>query len=106
MQIRRHHRGLETAFLDAGAVRKGTALEEAELLGEHFIASALAGEETLPDMLDEVSTEEDGGPYLTVSGKHEFARDVDASNPLGAEREPFPTAVHGPRAGRKHHGTR
>lgn len=100
MQIRRHNREPETAFLDARAVRKGTALDEAELLGEHFIASALAGEETLPDMLDEVSAEEEGGPYLNVSGKHEFARDVDGSNPVGAEREPFPTAVHGPRAGR------
>jgi hypothetical protein len=97
MKIRRHVRGLETAFLDARALRRGTVLEEAELLGELFIASALAGEGSLPALLDEVSAEEDGGPYLNVSGRAEFARDVDASNPLGAEREPFPTAVHGPR---------
>jgi hypothetical protein len=102
MQIRRHNREPETAFLDARAVRRGTALDEAELLGEHFIASALSGEGTLADMLDEVSTEEEGGPYLDVSGKHEFAQDVDGSNPVGSEREAFPTAVHGPRAGRNH----
>jgi len=100
MQIRRHNREPETAFLDPRAVRRGTVLDEAELLGEHFIASALSGEGTLADMLDEVSTEEDGGPYLNVSGKHEFALDVDGSNPVDSEREAFPTAVHGPRAGR------
>lgn len=98
MNIRRHNREPETAFLDARAVRRGTALDEAELLGEHFIASALAGEETLPDALDDVSEEEAGGPYLEVEGKREFAQDTDASNPRGASKEPFPTAVHGPRA--------
>ena len=85
MKIRPHVRGLETAFLDARAVRRGTALEEAELLGELFILSALAGGGSLPALLDEVSTEEDGGPYLNVAGRIEFAHNVDDSNPLDAE---------------------
>ncbi len=98
MIIRRHKRGQEMGFLDAKSVHRGTALDEAELLGEHYIANALAGEETLPDTLDAVSAEEDGGPWIETSGEKEFALDVDASNPRGSHREAFPTAVHGPRA--------
>lgn len=97
MIIRRHQREQETAFLDPKAVHRGTAIDEAELLGENFIASALSGEGSMPETLDNVSDEEDGGPYLESSGEREFARDVDASNPKGSKAEAFPTAVHGPR---------
>jgi hypothetical protein len=101
MIIRRHQRGQEMGFLDAKAVHRGTALDEAELLGEHFVANALSGEATLPDTLDTVSDEEDGGPYVESTAKVEFALDVDASNPRGSHPEAFPTAVHGPRAMRR-----
>lgn len=104
MNNRRRLGDQETGFLDARAVRRGTALDEAELLGEHFVANALAGEGTLPDTLDAVSDEEDGGPYVEVDAKREFARDVDASNPRGSRPEPFPTAVHGPHAMRVRRG--
>lgn len=101
MIIRRHKREQEMGFLDPKSVHRGTAIDEAELLGEHYIANALTGEATLPDTLDEVSAEEDGGPYLETSAEKEFAKDIDASNPRGSHKEAFPTAVHGPRAMRE-----
>ncbi len=104
MIIRRHLRDQETGFLDPRAVRRGTAIDEAELLGEHFIANALAGEAMLPDTLDSMSPEEEGGPYLESPAKREFARDVDESNPRGSIPEAFPTAVHGPHAMRVRRG--
>ena len=63
----------------------------AEQSGEDFVQAATSGEEAGAYDLDEVSREERGGPFLVTTGRTEFAFDADASNPLDATREPFPT---------------
>jgi hypothetical protein len=64
----------------------------AEELAEEFLTSATSAEESLPEALDQEVPEESGGPFVISKAKDEFAKDVDASNPRGAKREPFPTA--------------
>lgn len=92
--MHRHHtREPDVAFVSEKGVRRGTLIDEAELLGEQFIASALTGEEQLPEMLDAAAEEEEGGPFLDVAGDREFAHDTDGSNPTDAEPALFPTAV-------------
>jgi hypothetical protein len=66
----------------------------AEVLGEEYIASATAGEDVNEDVRDEIVPEELGGPFLEAPAQTELVDDIDASNPEGAEAEPFPTAVH------------
>jgi hypothetical protein len=66
----------------------------AEVLGEEYVASATTGEDANEDFRDEIVPEELGGPFLEAPARTELADDVDASNPEGAEPEPFPTAVH------------
>jgi hypothetical protein len=39
---------------------------------------------------DEESSEERGGPFVETRARVEFGYGVDASNPAGATREPFP----------------
>jgi len=50
---------------------------DAEFFGEEFIGSALAGESVAEDARDEVSDEEDGGPFLVLG--------EDGSLPLDEE---------------------
>jgi len=69
----------------------------AEELAEEFLKSATSAEESFPETLEEAQTEEEGGPFITTTGKEEFAKDVDESNPRGAEVEAFPRANAGPR---------
>jgi hypothetical protein len=64
----------------------------AEELGEDFVKTALSGEDSGEETQDQVVPEEDGGPFVETSGKTEFGRRTDASNPRGAKREPFPTS--------------
>lgn len=86
------------AFLpDMGEGRALVKDDLAEELAEEFLRSATSAEESLPDLLEAEQTEEVGGPFVTTSGKEEFARGTDASNPRGAEREAFPRANGGPR---------
>jgi hypothetical protein len=92
------HRSDEgTAFLPdpydgAGApARAGDAL--AETLAEEYVSAATTAEEMTGDQRDAVQTEEVGGPFTETSAQEEFATEPDASNPLDAEREPFPTAT-------------
>jgi hypothetical protein len=68
----------------------------AESLAEEFISAATSAEEASEDVRDEVVPEELGGPFLEVPASEEFDRSPDASNPLGADREPFPRAVRAP----------
>lgn len=68
----------------------------AENLAEEFIVAATTAEEPGEDVRDEIVPEELGGPFLEVSASEEFDGQPDASNPLGAEREPFPRAVRVP----------
>jgi hypothetical protein len=69
----------------------------AEELAEEFLRSATSAEGSFPEMLEAEQTEEEGGPFIVTSGKEEFAKGVDGSNPRGAEREAFPRANAGPR---------
>jgi hypothetical protein len=70
----------------------------AEELAEEFLTSATSAEESLPDALDSELPEEQGGPFVLSSGKQEFARGTDASNPPDAKKEAFPTPNAVPRA--------
>lgn len=62
----------------------------AEELGEHFVRTAVSGEDDAED--DEETTEERGGPFVQTSSRTELADGTDASNPEDATREPFPTS--------------
>lgn len=70
--------------------------ELAEELAEEFLKSATSAEESLPSLLQQEQPEEEGGPFIVTSGKEEFAKGVDESNPRDAEREAFPRANAGP----------
>src|SRR3954471_16589676 len=65
----------------------------AEELAEEFLKSATSGEYVGEDELDQEVPEESGGPFIISSGRDEFARDVDASNPLDANREALPSPM-------------
>ena len=63
----------------------------AENLAEEFIVAVTSAEEPGEDVRDEVVTEEHGRPFPRGSCVRGVRlRKPDASNPLGADREPFP----------------
>ena len=70
----------------------------AEQMAEEFLMSATGAEDAGQDSRNEMLTEELGGPFVETSAEETFANGTDESNPLDAEREPFPTAM---RAGEK-----
>jgi hypothetical protein len=78
---------------DAPSFVKGSKSQDplAEELGESFVKTAISGEDTEEDTLNEVVPEESGGPFVESSGGTEFASGTDASNPASTDREPFPT---------------
>jgi hypothetical protein len=80
------------AFVRDPADHKTPSDDLAEALGEDYVASATSGEEVTPDVFDGIVSEEDGGPFVNVSGDGEFAAGTDASNPPEAEPAEFPTA--------------
>ncbi|MFO0652984.1 MAG: hypothetical protein U0326_42595 [Polyangiales bacterium] len=80
------------AFVRDPADHKAPDDDLAEALGEDFVASATSGEEVTPEVFDGLVPEEEGGPFMNVSGDGEFAAGTDASNPPEAERAGFPTA--------------
>ena len=93
------HRSDEgTAFLpdpyDGAGAPARTDDSFAETLAEEFVSSATNAEETVEDDFNQVQSEELGGPFTETTAAEEFANAPDASNPLDAEREPFPTATH------------
>jgi hypothetical protein len=61
-----------------------------EELGEEVIAEATSAEHEGEDILDQEVPEERGGPFVETTGAEEFGHGIDASNPRGAKREPFP----------------
>jgi hypothetical protein len=61
-----------------------------EELGEEVVAEATSAEHEGEDILDQEVPEERGGPFVETTGAEEFAHGIDASNPRGAKREPFP----------------
>ena len=89
-----------TAFLsdpyEGGAAISNEDL--AELSAEEYLSAATSGEPVDADELDETEQlVERGGPFIETTGREEFAKGYDKSNPKGASREAFPTAVHGPK---------
>jgi hypothetical protein len=63
----------------------------AEELGEEAVETMTSGEDEGEDVADQDVPEERGGPFVVTTAGTEFADGVDASNPLSAKREPFPT---------------
>ncbi len=95
------HRSDEgTAFIpdpyDGAGAPARTGDSFAESLAEDYVASVTNAEETVGDDFNQVQTEELGGPFTETSAAEEFANAPDASNPLDAEREPFPTTTRPP----------
>jgi|HubBroStandDraft_2_1064218.scaffolds.fasta_scaffold17398_6 hypothetical protein len=64
----------------------------AESLGEGFVAGITTGERAETDAFDWLGADENGGPFVMTSGRTEFAKGTDQSNPADATREPFPRA--------------
>ena len=62
----------------------------AEELAEEAVVAMTTGEDNLRDDLEAETDDEQGGPFVTSTGREEFAGGTDASNPLSATREPFP----------------
>ncbi len=96
-QTRRHRaRRVDDAdaFLtdpDGGPARPTDDL--AQELAAEFLLSATSGEYVGEDVLDQEVPEESGGPFVIHPDRLEFARDVDASNPIDASREPLPSPM-------------
>ena len=85
------------AFLpDPGGGPAHTNDDIAENLAEQFLESATSGEEVGEDALNVQTEEEDGGPFVPSTAEDEFAHEPDASNPLDAEPETFPTPMRSP----------
>jgi hypothetical protein len=76
----------DVAFFSS-AIRRDPLAEE---LGEAFLRTATGGEDDEDENLGQIDPEESGGPFVETTGATEFAHDTDASNPVGATREPFP----------------
>lgn len=62
----------------------------AEELGEAFVEAATSGEESEAQRREEITLEENGGPFVETSGNEEFAVGTDESNIATATREPLP----------------
>jgi hypothetical protein len=62
----------------------------AEEFGEAFIETATSGEESEAARHEEVTLEENGGPFVETSGNEEYAVGTDESNIATATREPLP----------------
>jgi hypothetical protein len=89
-----HARSQESAEpKDAQSFVRGNKSQDplAEEMGEAFVKTAISGEDTEEDTLNQVVPEESGGPFVESSGGTEFASGTDASNPASTEPEPFPT---------------
>ncbi len=82
----------EAFFPDPSDMRHRSNLKDplGEMLGEEFVQSATSGEASRADDLDEVTTEELGGPFVLSTAAEEVGSD-EPETPE-ATREPFPTA--------------
>jgi hypothetical protein len=67
----------------------------AETLAEEYLQAATSGEDMTEEVLDQVVSEEIGGPFVETSAADEFATGTDDSNPEDAMAEPLPRAVGG-----------
>jgi hypothetical protein len=72
-------------------IRKNRARDSlAEQLGEEAVQTMTSAEDQSDQLQDVEVEEERGGPFVTTSGRKQFAKGTDKSNPRGAKREPFP----------------
>ncbi len=62
-------------------------------LAQAFVENATGVDDAYREHRDEQTVEELGGPFLITTGSTEFATGTDASNPIDAEREAFPTVA-------------
>lgn len=62
----------------------------AEEFGEAFVEAVTSGEESEAFRHEQITTEENGGPFVETSGNEEFAVGTDESNIASATREPLP----------------
>ena len=62
----------------------------AQELGTEFVETVTSGEDEGIELRDAAVDEETGGPFVTTTEDTELGREPDASNPVGATREPFP----------------
>jgi hypothetical protein len=76
----------EHAFIIGRKTREALGEE----LGEAFLESATTGEPCEMERFDQVTDDEDGGPFVLTSAAEEFADGLDESNTVDATREPFP----------------
>jgi len=67
----------------------------AETLAEDFLQSATTGSDVDDEVMNQVVSEEIGGPFVETSSSEEFANDIDESNPEDAIPEGRPMAVSG-----------
>jgi hypothetical protein len=79
---------------DGTGARARAADPFVETLAEDYVLSATTAEAVSDGISDEITPEEWGGPFTETSAQEEFATEPDASNPVDAEREPFPTTTH------------
>jgi hypothetical protein len=81
--------------LDGEAALKAPRALDAlgEELGEAFVENLTGADDAATDHRAEALDDEEGGPFLITAAVREFASGIDASNPLDAKREPFPTAM-------------
>lgn len=86
-----HHRLSEK--LPGGVDELGTEL------GQAFVENATGADDAFREHRDEATVEELGGPFIITTGETEFASGTDASNPIDAEPEPFPTVSNPRRRG-------
>jgi hypothetical protein len=61
-----------------------------EELGQRTVLDATTGDDPIADELDADVLEDQGGPFVETSAAQELAAGVDDSNPIDADREPFP----------------
>jgi hypothetical protein len=62
----------------------------AEELGAEVVEKANSGEDQGEDDANRDYDEEVGGPFVVTTGRDEYAKGTDESNPSTATREPFP----------------
>lgn len=92
--LRSHRTDDANAFLPDPEDGPAQARDDlAQELAEEFLKSATSGEYVAEDEMDEEVPEESGGPFVISSGRAEFARGVDDSNPADGFREPLPSPM-------------
>lgn len=60
--------------------------QDAESFAEEFIATATTGEGVEMDAIDEISDEEDGGPFLEIESEAEIQEAFGLDTPDGLDR--------------------